>query len=72
ENLDYFLAWWWMQVKLALVALLLVYHGMCWVYMSALRDGSNKRGHVFFRVFNELPVFLLIAIVVLIVVKPVL
>lgn len=72
DNIDYFLAWWWMQVKLALVALLLVYHGMCWVYMSALRDGSNERGHVFFRVFNELPVFLLIAIVILIVVKPVL
>lgn len=72
DNMDYFLAWWWMQVKLALVVLLLVYHGMCWVYMSALRDGSNERGHVFFRVFNELPVFLLIAIVILIVVKPVL
>lgn len=71
-NLDYFLAWWWMQVKLGLVALLLVYHGMCWVYMNALRDGSNERGHVFFRVFNELPVILLIAIVILIVVKPVL
>ncbi len=71
-NMDYFMAWWWMQVKLALVALLLVYHGMCWVYMRDLRDGDNQRGHTFFRVFNELPVFLLIAIVILIVVKPVL
>ena len=40
--------------------------------MGALRDGGNKRSHVFFRVFNELPVLLLIAIVVLVVVKPVL
>lgn len=72
QNLEYFLAWWWMQLKLALVVLLLVYHGMCWVYMNTLRDGSSSRTHVFFRIFNELPVFLLIAIVVLIVVKPVL
>lgn len=72
DNMDYFLAWWWMQVKLALVALLLVYHGFCWVHMKSLRDDRNERTHVFFRVFNELPVFLLAAIVILIVVKPVL
>ncbi|MCY4016984.1 MAG: CopD family protein [Gammaproteobacteria bacterium] len=71
-NPGYFLAWWWMQLKLALVALLLVYHGLCWVHLKALRDGVNHRGHVFFRVFNELPVLLLIAITILIVVKPVL
>jgi len=70
-NPGYFLAWWWMRVKLALVALLLVYHGLCWVHLQALRDGVNRRGHVFFRVFNELPVLSLIAITVLIVVKPV-
>ncbi len=69
-NPGYFLAWWWMRLKLALVALLLVYHGLCWVHLRALRDGVNRRGHVFFRVFNELPVLLLIAITVLIVVKP--
>ncbi len=71
-NMEFFLAWWWMQAKLALVAMLLVYHGMCWAHMVALRDGRNRRGHVFFRLFNEFPVLLLIAIVILIVVKPVL
>ncbi|MEQ8953351.1 MAG: protoporphyrinogen oxidase HemJ [Gammaproteobacteria bacterium] len=70
ENWGYFMAWWWMQVKLALVVLLLVYHGSCWKFMADLRDGSNQRSHRFFRVFNELPVFLLVAIVILIVVKP--
>ncbi len=71
DNPDYFLAQRWMQAKLGLVALLLVYHGMCRVYMGDLRDGGKERSHVFFRVFNELPVFLLAAIVILVVVKPV-
>ncbi len=71
-NPDYYLAWWWMQFKLALVALLLAYHGLCWHYLKALRQGRSQRGHVFFRIFNELPVLLLIAITILIVVKPVL
>ena len=69
-NWSYFMSWWWMHVKLALVVLLLIYHGYCWWHMRKLREGSNLRSHVFFRVFNELPVFLLIAIVALIVVKP--
>ena len=71
-NPDYYLAWWWMRLKLALVALLLAYHGLCWHYLQALGEGRNRRGHVFFRIFNELPVLLLIAITILIVVKPVL
>ncbi len=69
-NIGYFLAWWWMWAKLALVALLLAFHGLCWVHMRALRDGSNTRSHAYFRVFNELPVVLLVAITILIVVKP--
>lgn len=71
-NWSYFMAWWWMHVKLAMVLLLVIYHGYCWWYMKQLREGTNPHTHVFFRIFNELPVFLLIGIVVLIVVKPVL
>lgn len=69
-NASYFMAWWWMHVKLALVALVVLYHGICWWYMRALREGSNAHSHRFFRLFNELPVFLLVGIVILIVVKP--
>ena len=69
-NWGYFMAWWWMHVKLALVALLVVYHVFCWWYMKQLREEQSLRTHVFFRVFNELPVFLLIGVVILIVVKP--
>lgn len=71
-NHSYFMAWWWMQLKLILVALLIAYHVYCWWFMKALREDSTIRSHKFFRVFNELPVLLLVVIVVLIVVKPVL
>ncbi|MCI5108020.1 MAG: protoporphyrinogen oxidase HemJ [Pseudomonadales bacterium] len=70
SNWDYFMAWWWMHAKLGLVVLLLVYHGFCWSFMVKLRDGKNSHSHRFFRLFNELPVVLLVAIVILIVVKP--
>ena len=71
-NSSYFLAWWWMQVKLGLVALTVIYHFYCWYFMKGLKHGNNLRTHIFFRVFNELPVFMLVSIVILIVVKPVL
>lgn len=69
-NASYFMAWWWMHAKLGLVALVVVYHCYCYWYMKRLREDSGVKTHVFFRIFNELPVFLLIGIVILIVVKP--
>jgi len=60
----------WMHVKLACVALLCIYHGLCWHHLCAFRDNRNTRSHVYFRWFNEFPVLLLIAIVILVVVKP--
>ena len=69
-NWNYFMAWWWMHVKLAMVAMLVIYHFVCWWHMVQLRDERSVRGHVFFRVFNELPVLLLVGVVILIVVKP--
>ncbi len=61
-------AWYW--VKLALVAVLVVYHHLCLVYLKQLRENRCHRGHVYFRWFNEFPVLLLIPIVILVVVKP--
>ena len=69
-NHGYFMAWWWMQAKLGLVVLLIAYHFYCWWFMKALRENPQVRTHKFFRVYNELPVLVLIAIVILIVVKP--
>lgn len=69
-NSSYFMSWWWMHVKLFLVSLVVVYHISCWWFMKQLREGNSLHTHIFFRIFNELPVFLVVGIVVLIVVKP--
>lgn len=69
-NPSYYMSSGWMHAKLGLVFLLIVYHLMCWRVLKQFRDGDNSRSHVFYRYFNELPVFLLIGIVILVVVKP--
>lgn len=59
----------WLTIKIALVILLVIYHIICGVFMIDFRDDKNKRTDVFYRWFNELPVFLLIGIVFLAVLK---
>ncbi|HJS91726.1 MAG TPA: CopD family protein [Steroidobacteraceae bacterium] len=60
----------WLRVKLALVAGLIVYHLWCLRLMRDLRAGRNTHSQRWYRLFNEVPGLLLIAIVVLAVVKP--
>lgn len=60
----------WIHAKLALVALLIGYHIGCQRLMVALRNGTNRHSTRWFRIFNEVPTLLLIAIVLLAVVKP--
>ncbi|MDD5240904.1 MAG: protoporphyrinogen oxidase HemJ [Sulfuricella sp.] len=60
----------WLHAKLALVAVLLVYHGYCGKLLKDFRDDRNTRSHVFYRWFNEFPVLILVAVVILVVVKP--
>ena len=60
----------WMHAKLALVVLTVIYHHLCIIYMKQLASGSCKRSHKYFRAFNEVPVFFLLGIVLLVVVKP--
>jgi protoporphyrinogen IX oxidase len=65
-----FLAMPWMHVKLALVALLIAHNVWCYRLVVAFREDRNTHNHRWYRVFNELPLFALIAIVVLVTVKP--
>ena len=65
-----FLSQGWMHVKLTLVFLLIGYHHMCGAQLKRFARGENKRTHVFYRWFNEVPVVFLLAIVILVVVKP--
>lgn len=60
----------WLHTKLTLVAFLIGYHFVCGAQLKRFARGENARGHVFYRWFNEVPVIFLIAIIVLVVVKP--
>jgi putative membrane protein len=60
----------WMHAKLALVVLVIGYHHGCGVLLRKFEAGTVQRSHVWFRWFNEIPVLLLLAIVILVVVKP--
>ena len=59
-----------MQLKLALVALLVVYHLTCMKLVADFKHDRSHRSHVWYRWFNELPVLLLAGIVILVIVKP--
>lgn len=69
-NWQYYLSQGWMHAKLLLVLLLIGYHHMCLGYMKKFARDENTKSDRFFRIFNEIPVLLLVAIVILVVVKP--
>ena len=68
--LDYGFSGIWMNIKLGLIIVLVVYHHYCGYLLSQFKQGKNTHSHTWFRVFNEIPVILLIAIVILVTVKP--
>ena len=60
----------WFYVKALLVILLIGYHHMCLAHMKKLATDSSEKTHVYFRFFNEVPVIFMVAIVILVIVKP--
>jgi putative membrane protein len=60
----------WMHAKLAVVVLALGYHHACGRMLTRFVASRNTRSHVWLRWFNEVPVLLLVAAVILVVVKP--
>ena len=60
----------WMHAKLLVVLLVLAYHGYCAVLLRQFERDANQRSHRWYRWFNEAPVLMLVAVVVLVVVKP--
>jgi putative membrane protein len=60
----------WMHAKLAAVILILGYHHACGLLLRRFTQGTQRRSHVWYRWFNEVPVILLVVVVVLVVVKP--
>lgn len=69
-NPSYYFSQGWMHAKLTLVALLVGYHFMCGTLLKKFAQDINDKSHVFYRWFNEVPVLFLIAIVILVVVRP--
>jgi putative membrane protein len=65
--------WWsagWFHIKLLLVVLLSATHGFLASCQKAFATDTNTRSTTFYRAFNEVPTVLMIAIVVLVIVKP--
>ena len=60
----------WLHGKLALVIALAAMHGMMARWRKDFAAGRNQRSQTFYRVVNEVPTVLMIAIVILVVVKP--
>ena len=60
----------WMHVKLFLVLILVIYHLYCGKLVGDFKHDRNRLGHVFYRWFNEFPVLILFAVIILVVVKP--
>lgn len=69
-NPHYYLHAAWFHIKATLVIALLAYHFYCGHLLKQFALGRNTRSHVFYRIFNELPVVALFIIVILAVVKP--
>ena len=68
--LGYGIAGGWLHAKLVLVVLLIGYHHACGSLLRKFEQGRNTRSHVWFRWFNEIPVLILLATVILVVLKP--
>ncbi|MFQ3288431.1 MAG: putative membrane protein [Alteromonadaceae bacterium] len=66
----WFIAAKWLQIKITLVIFLLVYHGYCFKLVKTFQQDKNTRSGKFYRVFNEIPVLILLAIVILAYLKP--
>jgi putative membrane protein len=61
---------WWLHAKLFLVVVLVAYHYYCGRLLADFKLDQNRHGHIYYRWFNEIPVIILIAVVILVVVKP--
>lgn len=61
----------WLQLKLALIVVLVGYHIWCGKLVADFKHDRNKHSHVWYRWFNEFPVLILIAVVLLVELQPV-
>ena len=67
---DWFVAARWLHIKLTLVIILYVYHAYCFKLVKTFAQDENSRSGRFYRIFNEVPVLILFAVIILAYVKP--
>ena len=60
----------WLHIKLVLIVGLVGYHFWCGRIVQTFAGDRNRRSHVWYRWFNEIPVLFLLAIIYLASVKP--
>jgi len=60
----------WLHVKLLLVGFLLAYHWWCRIKVTQMEAGHLAHSGKYYRWLNELPLFITIGILILVVVKP--
>ena len=61
----------WLKMKILFVFVLALYHVWCGVLLERFKTDSNSHSHVWYRIFNEVPVIFLVLIVALVVYKPI-
>jgi len=60
----------WFLVKFALVLAMSAFHGKAVSWQKAFAQDANTQGNAFYRKINEVPTLLMVAIVILVVIKP--
>ena len=60
----------WLNAKIMLVAILAAYHIYCGKLLLDFKHDRNRHSHTFYRWLNEFPVLILVAIIILVEVKP--
>ena len=66
----YYMAQYWLHAKIGIIVLLIGYHHGCYYYLRRFAEDANTKSDRYFRVFNEIPVLFLVAIIILAVIKP--
>lgn len=60
----------WVWVKIVLVGLIIAYHFHCGYIIKTFAEDRQQRSERFFRIYNELPVLVLIPVILLVVLQP--
>ncbi len=60
----------WFHIKLTLVLLMTLLHGLMARWRKGFVMGNNNHSNKFYRIMNEVPAVIMIAIVILVIVKP--